>query len=315
MAKRPPPDPRTGAGRHTRELIEALPATVTFQVRLFAHGLFVGGLAVASDLPRPTPLPDDQMVDMQAMTVSVHNPIKTEFMETFNAIYNPPPPPLMPLTAGEGGAEDDDLDIDAFDALPPLEDCFLPPDLLGDGALMEGVHGAAGGANATSGDDWDFGAALDFIFDKDKGQGGDGAGTPAPTTDSEWFGGGGGKGGAGAGAGNPPAGPPGSSSLGASGAASGAGGSVSPNAGAGLPGGGKMPAPSTAQQEGGGAGAGAGESPIRFMYEDALQRLRFEEFVKGFLSMSVFHTAECWVARGADTLEQVRRRLRSVCAC
>jgi hypothetical protein len=63
-----------------------------------------------------------------------------------------------------------------------------------------------------------------------------------------------------------------------------------------------MPAPATAQQGEG----GAGESLIRFMYEDALQRLRFEEFVKGFLSMSVFHTAECWVARGADTLEQVR---------
>lgn len=33
MAKRPPPDPRTGAGVHTRALIEALPSTVTFQVR------------------------------------------------------------------------------------------------------------------------------------------------------------------------------------------------------------------------------------------------------------------------------------------
>jgi len=34
-------------------------------------------------------------------------------------------------------------------------------------------------------------------------------------------------------------------------------------------------------------------------------RLRFEEFVKGFISMSVFHTAECWISRGKDKLEQV----------
>jgi hypothetical protein len=240
-----------------------------------------------------------QMVDMAATTA--HNPIKTEFMETFNAIYNPPPPPLMPLSAGEGGAEDDDLDIDAFDALPPLEDCFLPPDLLEDGALVDGMGGGAGG------DDWDFGAALDFIFDKEKEGGG---GVPAPTTDSEWFGGGGGRG-RGGGGGNPPA--PGhdrsascssaaAAAAAAAMAASGAGGNTSPNAGAGaLPRGGKMLAPSSSAA----AASQQGESPIRFMYEDALQRLRFEEFVKGFLSMSVFHTAECWVARGADTLEQV----------
>jgi len=66
--------------------------------------------------------------------------------------------------------------------------------------------------------------------------------------------------------------------------------------------------------QGGGGGGGNAmmeeeeDSPIRFFYEDAIQKLRFEEFVKGFLSMSVFHTAECWVARGEETLEQV-------CAC
>ncbi len=262
------------------------------------------------------------MVDTGATTA--HNPIKTEFIETFNAIYNPPPPPLMPLTAGEGGtleAEDDDLDIDAFDALPPLEDCFLPPDLLEGGALMEGGGGGmmggggGGGGGGEGGDDWDFGAAMDFIFDKEK-EGGDGV--PAPTTDSEWFATGGGGGG-----GNPPGGggrggghghgqqqqlPP---AL-----ASGGGWS-----GGGVPGGGKMPAPSSSswaaataqaaqQQHGPGQGQGEEESPIKFMYEDALQRLRFEQFVKSFLSMSVFHTAECWVARGADTLEQV-----GVCLC
>lgn len=39
------------------------------------------------------------MVDMSALTVQQDNPIKTEFLETFNAIYNPPPPPLLPLTS------------------------------------------------------------------------------------------------------------------------------------------------------------------------------------------------------------------------
>jgi hypothetical protein len=43
-------------------------------------------------------------------------------------------------------------------------------------------------------------------------------------------------------------------------------------------------------------------------------RLRFEEFVKGFLSMSVFHTAECWVTTGSESLEQVGWGAIDVCS-
>lgn len=256
----PLPDP-TAPGEnnmpHTRTLIEALPASVTFQ-----------------------------MVEMASEMVGVNVPIKTEFLETFNSIYNPPPPPLMPVAGEDGQGEEEGLDLDAFDSLPPLEDCFLPTELLEDGVLVSGLRD-----EEMTGEDWDFGAALDFIFDKD--QGGEELGVG---TEGEWFG--------------PGKGREGGEVLNWGMTEGGLPDRLSQHTEASQPSGMDDNQSNVKQEEGGLQGKGSDreqgeDSVIRFFYEDALQRLRFEEFVKGFLSMSVFHTAECWVARGKETLEQV----------
>lgn len=157
---RPPlPDDGEATGPHTRTLINALPPTVTIQ-----------------------------MVDMAAIPAEG---IKPEFMEAFNQIYPQPPgmgppppamglppliasnsvpplvhpgmPPLMPSLSA---------DSDHFDSLPPLEDCILP-DLLG---VEEGEGQRAGMQDE---EDWDFEAALDYIFDSSRAGG--------PVSESEWF--------------------------------------------------------------------------------------------------------------------------------
>lgn len=148
---RPPMEDGEAAGPYTRLLINALPPTVTIQ-----------------------------MVDMAAVP---HDPVKPEFMEAFNQVYNapsasavpplmPPVPPLMPAVSdppSSGG-------VDPLDSLPPLEDCILP-DLLG---IDEDAHkGGGGGAAGMDEDDWDFEAALDFIFDSNRVAG--------PVNGSEWL--------------------------------------------------------------------------------------------------------------------------------
>lgn len=202
-----------------------------------------------------------QMVEMTSMPVNV--PIKTEFMETFNSIINPPPPPLMPVVPVKA-PEDGDTE-DTFASLPPLEDCFLPEDLI-EGGLMENLDA-----------DWDFGAALDFIFDKE------GTAVPAST--------GGGTGGYG-------------SNAHSGSREDGQGGGHAHTSGTGHE---WFNTKANADEAGSLGGGLDDDSPMKFFYEDALQRLRFEEFVKSFLGMSVFHTAECWVAAGTETLEQVRK--------
>jgi hypothetical protein len=124
-----------GSGQHTRNLIEALPPTVTIQ-----------------------------MVDMSAMKVNL--PIKAEFMETFNSIYNPPPPPLMPMGPSDAGLPP----LEPTDPVPVFNGVELPPLEEYDPALIELGEGE---------EDWDFASALDFIFESDKASG--------PVSGSEWF--------------------------------------------------------------------------------------------------------------------------------
>lgn len=287
---RPPlPDDGEATGPHTRTLINALPPTVTIQ-----------------------------MVDMAAIPAEG---IKPEFMEAFNQIYTPqpgmgPPPPAMgggmpPLIASHASSGIPQLvhpgmpplmpslsaDSDHFDSLPPLEDCILP-DLLG---VEEGEGQRAGMQDE---EDWDFEAALDYIFDSSRAGG--------PVSESEWF--------------NT------QQRAAYDSAADDDGEMDSPityfykdrlqryafsllvfTQGKGERGHsreeemegrrvvrhGAMPHPSPPSP-----------TPLHpHLPSPPLVcplRVRFEEFVKGFLSMSVFHTAECWVARGQETIEPVR---------